>query len=232
MFILAFCVSLQAETSVEKRPTGLTWQQTKHHVKLKPGQQNISVDFEYENTSDQTIEVTEIRSSCGCTVAKLDDRTLEPGESGKLTVDFNATGRRGHQLKRIIVRTTDPNRPVTTLVLDATIPEVLRVRPAFVHWTADKPTQTRQVRIEVVAPYELESLTFNDPPQALQINTKTLEGKPIHLVELTPTGKPANSPMIRLQAKVKLKTGETVSQWIHVRLPKQSTQTASAETQP
>ncbi|MGE5498695.1 MAG: DUF1573 domain-containing protein, partial [Syntrophothermus sp.] len=67
--------------------------------------QNVFVehDFVVTNDGDAQLVITEVRASCGCTAAKPEKNTLEPGESTKINVKFNTIGREGHQLKYVDV---------------------------------------------------------------------------------------------------------------------------------
>jgi mono/diheme cytochrome c family protein len=57
------------------------------------------------NISDQPITITQVRTSCGCTVAKLPPVpwTLEPGTNGLIEVTMNIAGKHGTVIKTITV---------------------------------------------------------------------------------------------------------------------------------
>ena len=61
--------------------------------------------------------ITDVRGSCGCTVAKNWPRMpVGPGERNAITVNFNSEGRPGVQHKTItVVANTDPPTSVLTL---------------------------------------------------------------------------------------------------------------------
>lgn len=53
----------------------------------------VETVFSYKNTGDAPLVITDIKSSCGCTIPQ--DWSKEPlaaGESGKFTVKFNGSG--------------------------------------------------------------------------------------------------------------------------------------------
>ena len=53
----------------------------------------VETTFEYKNTGDAPLVITDIKSSCGCTVPQDWSREpLSPGESGKFTVTYNGAG--------------------------------------------------------------------------------------------------------------------------------------------
>lgn len=53
----------------------------------------VETVFSYKNTGDAPLVITDIKSSCGCTVPQDWSREpLAPGDSGKFTVKFNGSG--------------------------------------------------------------------------------------------------------------------------------------------
>lgn len=59
---------------------------------LEP-RQNVETVFSYKNVGDAPLVITNISSSCGCTIPKDWSREpLNPGETGQFTVKFNGSG--------------------------------------------------------------------------------------------------------------------------------------------
>lgn len=55
--------------------------------------QAVETTFSYKNTGEAPLVITDIKSSCGCTVPQDWSREpLAPGESGDFTVKFNGSG--------------------------------------------------------------------------------------------------------------------------------------------
>lgn len=73
--------------------------------------------YGFENTGKTDLVLTDVRASCGCTVAKGWPRMpVPPGGRGEITVAFNSEGRPGMQHKTItVVANTDPPTSVLTL---------------------------------------------------------------------------------------------------------------------
>jgi hypothetical protein len=54
---------------------------------------SVETTFSYKNTGDAPLVITDIKSSCGCTVPQDWSREpLAPGDSGKFTVSYNGAG--------------------------------------------------------------------------------------------------------------------------------------------
>jgi hypothetical protein len=108
-----------------------------HEARL--GEDSVVLSFPFSNPTSKPITITAIETSCGCTVASLDQKTYAPGEKGKLDVTFDAKGMAGVQQKTLYV-TTDASRDSTTLTLRVTLPTWLEIAPRLLWWKeGDKP---------------------------------------------------------------------------------------------
>ncbi len=77
----------------------------------------VEKTYGFVNTGKTDLVLTDVRASCGCTVAKGWPRMpVQPGQRGIITVQFNSEGRPGMQHKTItVVANTDPPTSVLTL---------------------------------------------------------------------------------------------------------------------
>lgn len=77
--------------------------------------------FGFVNTGNVDLVITDVRGSCGCTVAKNWPRMpIAPGERQAITVNFDSEGRPGMQHKTItVVANTTP--PTTVLNLSGEV---------------------------------------------------------------------------------------------------------------
>ena len=73
--------------------------------------------FVFTNSGKSPLVISDVRSTCGCTVAKQWPKTpIAPGEGGEVTVSFDSEGRTGAQHKTItVVANTEPASTVLTL---------------------------------------------------------------------------------------------------------------------
>ena len=67
---------------------------------LKAGEV-VSFTFIVRNEGTKTLTITGIDSGCGCTEVKMDNKTIAPGEEGRIEVIYNSAGEVGRQLKTI-----------------------------------------------------------------------------------------------------------------------------------
>ena len=138
---LSWCAVLLIPTLLEG---GLLFNEP--HQSFSPGPMDTSVDavFDFVNEGEYPITIQEIRPSCGCTTAALDQETYAAGESGTIQTTFTIGSRQGLQRKHIQVKTDDPENSEIVLKMEIAIPMVLEITPHFVSWAkgSDRETKT------------------------------------------------------------------------------------------
>lgn len=93
---------------------------------------NSVVNHEYviRNAGETTLELKNVRASCGCTIAKTSANLIKPGETATITASLNLAGRNGRQDKHVIVESNDPATPTLILTLRCTVREDYSFTPA------------------------------------------------------------------------------------------------------
>ncbi|WP_018344850.1 DUF1573 domain-containing protein [Cytophaga aurantiaca] len=61
---------------------------------VKQGQK-VTHTFKYKNTGTDTLKISNVVSSCGCTVPKDYEKVVAPGATATITVQFDSTGKMG-----------------------------------------------------------------------------------------------------------------------------------------
>ncbi len=57
---------------------------------IEKGSDGVRV-FEFTNTGNIPLVITNVRSSCGCTVPKKPEEPIQPGKTGEIQVKYNTT---------------------------------------------------------------------------------------------------------------------------------------------
>ena len=69
--------------------------------------------FKFRNTGKSDLVISQVKSSCGCTVPRYPREPIGPGEKGEIKVTFDSSGRSGIQNKVItIVTNCQPNSTI------------------------------------------------------------------------------------------------------------------------
>ena len=77
----------------------------------------VDTEFHFRNDGSDSLHITSIETSCGCTVATLKKKWYSPEESGIIHVSFDANGKFGEIRKEIMVESNDPTSPRSQLIL-------------------------------------------------------------------------------------------------------------------
>lgn len=72
-------------------------------------------DYILTNEGKSELVIRKSKASCGCTASQPEKMKLAPGESTKIKVTFDSSGKPGKQSKDVTVVTNDPVNPVTKL---------------------------------------------------------------------------------------------------------------------
>lgn len=59
--------------------------------------------FQFKNTGNQTLIISEVKVTCGCTTPDWTRTPVAPGQTGYITAQFNSTGKPGQNHKVITV---------------------------------------------------------------------------------------------------------------------------------
>jgi len=76
--------------------------------------------FEYENTGEGDLVISDVETTCGCTTPDWSREALKSGERSQLKVIFDTKGRLGTQIKPMAVRTNGLT-PVVWLSIKANV---------------------------------------------------------------------------------------------------------------
>ncbi len=94
--------------------------------------------FKFTNVGSDVLEIRRIRSTCGCTVAKLPKKEYAPGESGEIEVNFKAGVGTAPVKKNLYVLSNDKKQPSVTLTIQASVAKVVEHEPEMLNLSLKK----------------------------------------------------------------------------------------------
>jgi hypothetical protein len=118
-----FACSKQTKSEVKINPsdsTKIQFSETSFNFgTLKQGEK-VEHTFIFKNIGKEPLVISEVHTSCGCTVADYTEKPVNPGSQGYVKVTFNSAGKHGQQFKTIIIKAnTKPEK--TMLVITGTV---------------------------------------------------------------------------------------------------------------
>ena len=84
-------------------------EETINYEKIKKGKDDGIRIFEFTNTGDQPLIITNAKSSCGCTGPEWSKETIAPGGKGQIKVQYNMNP--GPISKTITIESNAVNKP-------------------------------------------------------------------------------------------------------------------------
>ena len=80
----------------------------------------VTYSFHFTNTGNMPLIISEVGSSCGCTVGDYPRKPIEPGKTGDIKVSYNSAGHHGFQ-SRFLTVMSNTNPAKTTLRIKGTV---------------------------------------------------------------------------------------------------------------
>ncbi len=117
--ILTVLVAIIGFTSMTLAIGEFKFEKETHDFGAIPQNKPASYDFKFSNTGDAPIILTEVKPSCGCSVAEFTRTPIKPGESGAITVTYNAAAK-GPFTKQFTVK-SNTKTPIKTLTVKGNV---------------------------------------------------------------------------------------------------------------
>lgn len=79
--------------------------------------------FLFVNTGKSPLYITQAIASCGCTVPTYTDKPIAPGDTGKIEVKYNGTGRYPGKFKKTITITSNTKQRYNRVFIEGIMAE-------------------------------------------------------------------------------------------------------------
>lgn len=89
----------------------------------------IKHSFSIQNLGTETIQILEVKPTCGCTIAEDYDKEILPGKKGQIPVTLKTKGFKNEVTKLIRVKTNVPGKENLTLILKGVIKVAVGISP-------------------------------------------------------------------------------------------------------
>ena len=101
--------------------TTIQWQDTiRDFGTIKEGD-SIRLVYKFTNTGDKPLLLMNVRTSCGCTVARFPQNALFPGEKAEVSLVFNSDGHPGPVMKSVTVVSNTSNNAQHIMVFKGNV---------------------------------------------------------------------------------------------------------------
>jgi hypothetical protein len=120
-------------------------------VTVQPGEKQAKWDCGFENRGSRQVTIADIKTDCGCTVAKLDKKVVGPGETGvlKIIMDIARSTPVPKEEHRITVTTDDGQSHALRFI--AHVVQEITIAPRMLLWRIGDDSPKR-VTVNIALP--------------------------------------------------------------------------------
>ena len=153
----------------------------------------VQKDITIKNEGKDTLVISDVGATCGCTAAMMSNNRIAPKGSGTLSVTFDASRFSGKVEKGVNFHTNDPKNQVVALKFTANIVRILELDPEYLmlsHCIVDSP-MTAEVTIKNISTKSIKILSVKSTSNIVTTNlsTKVIEPNQEATLECTVTPK-------------------------------------------
>lgn len=101
------------------KTASIEWKRMEIDLGEIPQNKPVTVSFEFKNTGEQPVLITNVQASCGCTSTDYPKTPVLPGESTKINATYNAAAK--GIFKKTVTVTTNAKDAPETLIISGTV---------------------------------------------------------------------------------------------------------------
>ncbi len=152
----------------------------------------VERSFVVKNVGDEALVISDVKTTCGCTVAELEKNTLAPGEETTIAATFNLKGKQGVQSKKITVMSNDPETPNYILEIKGNSVATISLEPSLLNLgrIVDNDSHSQSVTVKSTKEghtFKIERLVV---PEDAQFSAEVEEVEPGKEYRITATTQP------------------------------------------
>ncbi|WP_185783780.1 DUF1573 domain-containing protein [Croceivirga lutea] len=115
LFIGLFTLAVSAQEKVAKIEFK---SETIDYGEIEKGSNGVRV-FEFTNTGEAPLVISNVKSSCGCTIPKKPEAPIAPGETGEIEVKYDT--KRVGPIRKTVTVTSNADTPTKILKIKGTV---------------------------------------------------------------------------------------------------------------
>jgi hypothetical protein len=163
----------------------LAWDKPVQEFHAVPEDRAVNAHFTFKNTSNETVIIKKVATSCGCTTASLAKTMYAPGETGDIEAKMSLVTWRGLQRKSITV--TSEAKQEWTLELRCWIHEALTVSPELVYWKVGSAADGKIVKVSSLPGHPILVKSVKSSNVRIKATLDTVQAGVEYAIMVTPS---------------------------------------------
>lgn len=186
---------------------GLEWEANDQRLEVSDNGGRKVVEFHFRNVSKTPIRVLSVKTSCGCTVAKLQKEVYAPGEKGVLPVIHFSKGGAGLRTYRITLKTDENGGSSHRLQLQVAMNEHIQADKRMLVWEPGEGRGSKTISLHLKDSLQVVGATADQ--NVFEVHLADGPAPNEKLLRVTPLAQQGRT-RIRLQTQPPLRaSGET-----------------------
>lgn len=188
--------NLVFETVTQDLPT--KWSDTK-----------VVATYKFTNTGKETVKITDMQSSCGCTTPVLEKKEYAPGEEGELKAVFNPDGKIGPQTKTITLKTDLKEQPAIVLTFKTDVPALPGFDQQLIYWERGENPVPKTIIVTLPPDVPLDKIEITPKSSDFTATLKTVEEGKKYQIIVTPPKALDKITRLEIPVVIHLRDGTT-----------------------
>jgi len=113
--ILGFTFVARTASAQDSQKPEFKFNEEKHDFGKIPQGTPVTTVFTFTNVGQDPLIITDVRPTCGCTIADFTKTPVKPGDSGSIKITYNAAF--AAPFTKTIVVTSNASTPVKNLII-------------------------------------------------------------------------------------------------------------------
>ena len=106
----------KSATESSDKQAAIAFDKTEHEFGTLLQGEVVSYSFHFTNTGNMPLIISNVTSSCGCTVGEYPHEPIAPGKGGEIKATYNSTGHHGFQSRTLTVMSNTIPAKTTLLI--------------------------------------------------------------------------------------------------------------------
>ncbi len=116
LVLFAFVLGFGVVANAQSKPADFKFESETHDFGKIPMGKPVTFDFKYTNVGEEPLIISKAEASCGCTVPKYTSTPIKKGETGVISVTFNAAAGPS-AFSKAVTLTSNAKTPVKVLYI-------------------------------------------------------------------------------------------------------------------
>ncbi|MCX2429466.1 MULTISPECIES: DUF1573 domain-containing protein [unclassified Pedobacter] len=116
LVLFAFVLGFGVVANAQSKPADFKFESETHDFGKIPMGKPVTFDFKYTNVGEEPLIISKAEASCGCTVPKYTSTPIKKGETGVISVTFNAAAGPS-AFSKAVTLTSNAKTPIKVLYI-------------------------------------------------------------------------------------------------------------------